>query len=227
MQMQFYPLATHKVATFMPENSYIKIIIADDHKVVSGGLSRVLKDEGYQIISTAENGEELLELLSKESNINLVLLDIDMPKIDGKEAAKNIKYLYPHIKILAISSHIERRHIEDMLASGAVGFFHKSGDEKELAEAVRIIISGHTYIPTKIHQILYSQTMGYTQIPLFSEREIAVLKLLADGRTSDEIAMALELSTSTVNTHRNSMLSKSGTKNVAQLIRFATLNGLI
>lgn len=210
----------------------IKIMIADDHPVLSAGLSRILQEKGYQVLFTAANGQELINKIPVY-NPHLVLMDVDMEVMNGIEATKVIKQKFPQIRILAMSMHQKKSVIEEMLQVGAAGYFLKNESEDELDEAIRLVMNGKMYISEKVNEILYvkgsqSGLLGNNKNSIhFSDRELAVLSAIAEGKTTEEIASELNISPRTVETHRGNLLTKSGARNVAQLVRYAITNNLI
>lgn len=212
----------------------LKVIIADDHKMFRQGVMNILNDTGEVDVTEAESGEELMENL-KTQKPNVILMDINMPGINGIEATKLVKKKYPSIKVMAVSTSDEENYIIEMLKAGAMGYVLKSTGVDELLEAIKVVSRGDSYFCKEASNVILFQLdkikKGRTQkqetdVPL-TDREIEVLKLIAEGLTNKEIAEKLFISSRTVDTHRRNLHQKLNIKNAAGLVNYAIKNKLL
>lgn len=209
----------------------IRVGIADDHEIVRDGIKLLLEDEpGYEIIFEAENGKEAVEsCISHE--IDLVIMDITMPEMDGIEATKILKEKYPDIKILALTMLSEDQHIRKMIKAGASGYILKSSGKKELLKAINAIVNGQHYFSEEATQSILQELINPeiskqkdSEDVHITERELEILKLIVNEFTNQEIADKLFLSVRTVDAHRRNLLQKTGAKNTAGLVKYALNN---
>ncbi len=210
----------------------IKIIVADDHQMFIDGIKALLKNEkDIKVTGEALNGHEVLALLKKEP-ADIVLLDVNMPGMDGIETTKPIREKYADVKILMLTMHNKHEFIFGLANAGASGYILKNTGRKELLEAIHTVHAGKTYFSKEVTEtILQNITKKPTEQKLeaaqLTEREKDVLKLIAQEFTTQEIADQLFISTNTVETHRKNLLSKLNAKNIAGLVKFAIQTGLI
>lgn len=211
----------------------INLIVADDHKIFREGVAELLgKEEGLKIVADVDNGDDLMDIL-KSRKVDLILMDIDMGETNGIELTAQIKGQYADIKVLALSMHGEKNYIMKMLEAGATGFILKNAGKDEMLSAIRTVAKGDTYFSNQVSaQILQHLTNpGGSKkkpegIPL-TDREIEVLRLIADEYSNPEIAEKLFISIRTVDTHRRNLLDKLGVKNTAGLVKYAITKGLL
>lgn len=205
----------------------IKVLIADDHHIVVEGLISLLGNESdIHIISTAKNGEDVLPIL-QNSQIDVAILDISMPKMDGVELTKYIKANYPNTKILILTMHNEIGFIRRIIEAGAHGYILKNKGKEELVRAIHSLYEGNEYLGEEVTKTLFSSIRNsdvYGEIKL-TKREKEVLKLIADSYTTPKIATALNIAHSTVETYRRNLIEKTGVKNSKGLVKFAIENG--
>lgn len=216
--------------------SEIKLLIVDDHKVVRQGMKSLLEEEeGLSIVGEAESGKEALEKI-KELKPNLILLDINMPEMNGIEAAKRIGVDFPGTRVLIFSMHNDPDYILKSIENGVDGYLLKDADKEEILRAMNAVHSGEKYFPPDVSAILVStlqQGKGNIKGPaqensvigIISRKEREILRFIADGMSSKEIAEKLDLSIRTVSNHRANMLKKTGLNNTAELVRIATNEG--
>ncbi|QTE23287.1 response regulator transcription factor [Polaribacter cellanae] len=205
----------------------INIIIADDHEIVVEGLHSLLEnEEGIAIVGEAYNGEEVIPLL--ESNaVDVAVLDISMPKMDGIDLTKFIKSNYPKVKILILTMHNEIGFIRRIIEAGAHGYILKNKGKEELVRATQALYNGNEYLGEEVTKTLFSSirnTTVYGEIQL-TKREKEVLKLIANSYTTPKISDELNIAPSTVETHRRNLIEKTGVKNSKGLVKFAIENG--
>lgn len=213
----------------------IKILIADDHPLIADGIKNTFENnDDFKILGIVTNGKEVLEYLSK-NDVDVVLLDINMPVMDGIECARNIIQNYRQVKIAILSMHQESSIIKKMIEIGTHGYMLKTIPSDELLVAVKSIYEGKTYFNSDVTRALVSNanTFSSTNIleksPLLDEltpREKEIIKLISQGLTNTQIGEKLFISPRTVDTHRTNIMKKLNIHNVASLIRFAFKNGL-
>ncbi|HEY1040913.1 MAG TPA: response regulator transcription factor [Bacteroidia bacterium] len=211
----------------------IKVFLIEDHEIVRHGLRALLNGDEIEIVGEASNGIEALEKF-EQVTCDLVLMDMNMPGMNGIECTKELKKKYPHVKILILSMHDHDSYLINMLDAGADGYILKNSSKEELLFAIKKIVNNGIYIGSeftlgmlekyKMQQV--SLQTKKTSIKL-TEREQEVLELMAKGYTNLEMAQKLFNSVRTIETRRKKLLEKTGTTNTATLIHFATLHGLI
>ncbi|MGH7254184.1 MAG: response regulator transcription factor, partial [Nitrospirales bacterium] len=188
----------------------IKVLIADDHKVVREGLAAILKSkENLVVVGEAQDGQEAVEK-ARTLMPDVILMDVSMPRMNGVEATRVIKREFPHVGIVALTMYEEQQYIFDLVRAGATGYLLKDTDSSQIVAAIRAIYRGESLIhPSVASKILaefseMSQKKGKKSSWVehdLTEREITVLRLVADGKTNKEIANALDLSEKTVKNH--------------------------
>ena len=208
------------------------IIIVDDHLIFQQGLKAMITAEGIaSVIGEASNGNEFIEILS-HSKPDLVLMDIDMPQMNGMEATQKAIEMIPDLKIIALTMFSDEDYYYKMIDLGVKGFILKSTGIKELEIAIRDVMKGETYFSNEllrriIQNFSRNETKKSVEHNNLSDREIDVLKEICLGLTTDEIALKLNISPKTVKTHRSNLLEKTSSKNTATLILFALKNKII
>lgn len=204
----------------------IDVLIVEDHPVVVEGMKKLLLESGLaKLCVTASNGKEALTYLNSFTP-DIVLLDINLPDINGIDLCKTMKGLVPDIKILAISSFSQRSYIMRMMENGAMGYLLKNSSEEEIIAAINDIIEGKPHLHDEVHEILRKAEKS-DGVPILSRRETEVLKYIADGFTNQEIGDKMFISPLTVDSHRKNLLMKLNARNTAALIKIAISKGLI
>lgn len=211
----------------------IRVMLADDHKIVRDGIKLMLESQaGIELISEAETGNDVLELLKKEP-VDIIVMDINMPEMDGIQATKLVKETYPDIKILALTMSNDELHIRQMIQAGASGYIMKSAGRAELKEAILSIIGGKHYFSTDATQSIMMDLVkgkGKSTNPdpiHITDRELEILELIVQEHTNQEIAKKLYISSRTVDAHRRNLLQKTGARNTAGLVKYAFQNKII
>lgn len=210
----------------------IDLLIVDDHQLITEGLSQILKSEKIiGEIHTANNGKEALEKILTNA-IDCVIMDINMPVLNGIEATKVIKKENPKIKIIVVSMLCDASVVSKMLKAGADAFINKDTGKAELLRAIDKVMNGEKYISPEISINLFThfndrKINGPENEKHLTAREIEIIGYIADGLTNHEIADKLFLSTVTVDTHRKNMLAKLHLKNTASLIKYAADHKLL
>lgn len=205
----------------------IRILLADDHKIVLDGLHALLeKQPGMEVVAEAEDGRKTVQLVQKLLP-DVVIMDIAMPDLNGIEATRQIVAETPNVKVVALSIHSDRRFIVEMFKAGALGYLLKDCAFEELANAIRSVVANRLYLSPKIADIVvkdYIRLSLKTEFSVFSvltSREREVLQLLAEGKTTKQIASNLRVSIKTVETYRQRIMDKLGIHSVAELTKYA------
>jgi len=214
--------------------SVFRIILADDHLMFRQGLKKILGERAdLEIIGEANSGLDLLKLL-QELVPDLVILDISMPNLRGIEAVREIKSLRPNVKILILTMHKEREYLYQSVSGGADGFLLKEDADTELFSAIKTIQQGRIYIsPTMADESTEDwvrMARGERTIPFgdpLTTRERQVLKLIAEGKSSKDIAALLFISARTVERHRANIMDKLNLKKTADLVKYAIQKGYV
>jgi DNA-binding NarL/FixJ family response regulator len=210
----------------------INLLIADDHQIITDGISQILQAEKMiGEIYIAKNGKEATEI-ALSADVDCVIMDINMPELNGLEATKIIKIENPAIKIIVVSMICDPSIVSKMLKAGADAFINKDTGKSELLKAIHKVMNGEKYISPEISNNLFihlndrSINTPVTETHL-TKREIEIIKYIADGLTNNEIASKLFLSTVTVDTHRKNILAKLQLKNTASLVKYAAEHKLL
>lgn len=208
----------------------IRIILADDHAIVRHGLSRSFQqEEDVEVIAQAKDGRSTVELARKMSP-NVVVMDIGMPDLNGIEATRQITRESPQVKVIALSMHSGRKYVTEMFKAGASGYLLKNCDFEELADAVRIVAGGKTYISPSISDVVIQHVHGSEEgdsaFSVLTRREREVLQLLAEGKTTKQAALRLYISPKTVEAHRLNIMRKLDVDSIALLTKYAIQEGL-
>jgi DNA-binding NarL/FixJ family response regulator len=209
----------------LPEK--ITLAIVDDHPIVIEGLKLLLIDKEYiDIVGSFNTGASFLNFLTGAS-ANIVLLDITLPDKNGLDLCKDIKQLSPETYIIMLSNHNERSIIMQALQNGASGYLLKNASADELMECLNIAIRGQIALSEEVKGIMARPSSIMPQgFPTLTGREKEILPLIAEGLTTIDIGTKLFISPLTIETHRRNLMQKFGAKNVAELIKLATLHGL-
>lgn len=211
--------------------SLYRIVLADDHHLFREAVKRSIeKIPGLQVVGEAGDGLELLEVL-KNLVPDLIMVDISMPNLRGIEATREIKRLHPRIKVLMLTMHKSQEHLASALASGADGYLLKENAFGDLLTAIETIRRGKTYVTPLLMEemadIMREASHGKTQGEILTVREIQVVKLVAEGKSSKEIAELLYIGIPTVRTHRHNIKRKLKAKKSADLVKYAIRRGFV
>lgn len=207
----------------------IRLIITDDHPVIRDGIKTILESEkDIDLIGCAGSGEELLELL-EHTKADVILMDINMPGMNGIEATKVVKKKHPDLKVISFSQYDERRFVKQLLKNGANGYLLKNSGANELADAVKLVHNGGMYLSKELPNVFGDKPKPRSNylFPDLSNRELDVLKEICKEKSTHEIADALFISHNTVETHRANLLLKVGVKNTAGLVKWAVENEIV
>jgi DNA-binding NarL/FixJ family response regulator len=213
--------------------SGLRILIADDHEVARQGIRSLLESHpGWEVCAEAKDGREAVELATN-SKPDIVLLDIGMPNLNGLDAARQILAMSPAIRILILTMHDAEQVVREVLAVGARGFVLKSDAARDLVAAVDALQHRRTFFTTRVTQMVLNgylhqekENQSFAKAVL-TPREREVIQLLAEGKTSKEVAVALKLSVKTAETHRTNLMRKLDLHSVADLTLYAIRNGIV
>jgi DNA-binding NarL/FixJ family response regulator len=210
----------------------ISILIADDHIILREGLRGLLeKEPDFSIVAEAGNGVDAVRLAG-ELQPDVIVMDIAMPEMNGMEATRRIIKANSSIKVLALSMESDRRFIVEVLESGACGYVLKDASFKQLADAIRTVAAGETYFSPRINELIIKDYLQRIPdgLPLhfasLTERERTLLQMVADGMNTKEIAGKLDISSKTVEVHRQNIMKKLNLFSIAELTKFAVREGL-
>jgi DNA-binding NarL/FixJ family response regulator len=211
----------------------MKILIADDHKIMRDGLRAILeKDSRMTIVGEASDGHEAVALARKLMP-NVVVMDITMPGLNGIDATRQIVAEMPQTKVIGLSMNSDRRYVLAMLAAGASGYLLKNAASEELRRAIDAVVANQKYVSPLVADAVIKSAIREETAPaatpeakVLSGREREVLQLLAEGRTSKEIAAKLGVALSTIETHRRQIMSKLELRSIAELTKYAIREGL-
>lgn len=214
----------------------LRILIADDHEVARRGIRAVLESHpGWEVCGEAKDGRETVELAGK-LNPDIILLDIGMPNLNGLEAARQILAISPDAAILILTMHDSDHVVREVLRAGARGFLLKSDAGRDLVAAVEALQRQRTFFTTRVSQMVLDGYLDRDNREIAPEeasgdvlttREREVIQLLAEGKTSKEVAVTLNLSVKTAETHRTNLMRKLDLHSVADLTRYAVRNGIV
>lgn len=213
----------------------VRIVLADDHAMIRQAVARALADvAGFQVVGQASTAEEAIELVDRLTP-NVVLMDVGMPGMGGLAATEAIRKAHPEVRVLIVTIHDREDYFFHALRAGASGYILKDAALDELVEAVNSIIQGDIYIFPSLMPKLVTNYLrqaqrsgaGAEELKQLSSREEEVLRLIAGGRTTNEIAQTLTLSPHTVRRHRDHIMEKLNLHSKADIIRFAIRQGLL
>ena len=216
----------------MQNDRMIKIIVVDDHRIVRDGLRSLLERQpDMDVVAEADNGREAL-MQTKKLSPDVVVMDIGMRELNGIEATRQIVEESPVVKVLALSMYSDKRFITGMLKAGASGYMLKDSAFRELAEAIRIVANNKIFISPSIAGALtedYLENLAEKDNSVHSvltPREVEVLQLLAEGKSTKQTASVLGVSTKTIETHRKNIMKKLNIDNIVNLTKYAIREGI-
>ena len=211
----------------------IRIMLVDDHTMVREALRVVLEqDKGMEVVAAVGDGEAALHMAG-ELAPDVVVMDVNLPGQSGIETTRRLLGRYPQIKVLALSTYLDRRMVQQMLDVGASGYIAKSAAGAELKQGIRNVLAGRSYLCSEVAALVADglrdhRGAGEEQPPNpLSRREAQVATLLAEGKSAPEIAAELNIATSTVDVHRRNLMRKLDLHNVVELTRYAMRTGLV
>jgi len=221
----------------MMDSDKIKIALVDDHTLVRNGIAAMLNQvANFQIVGSFESGEKLVSEL-RDLKPDVVIMDILMRGMSGIEATRWIREISPNIKVILLSSEIKREFVTTGIQAGIDGYLPKDTEKNTLVESINRVYAGEKYFNEAITALVFEdyynkekvakQAKQHSQLTDLTDREVQVLALIADGKSTREVAEELFISTKTVDTHKAHILDKLGLKNTAELVKYAIKNGLI
>lgn len=210
----------------------VRVLLADDHALVRAGLRKLLESlPDIEVVGEADDGQAVLAL-AEQLHPHLVLMDIAMPGLNGLEAAARLTKAHPQIRVLILSMHQNEDYVRQALRAGAAGYLLKDAAPVELEHALKAVLRGQTYLSPAVSKGVmsdYVQRLRGEESPgeALTPRQREVLQLVAEGKSTKEIARRLELSVKTVETHRSQLMKQLDLHDVAALVRYAIRTGLI
>jgi len=210
----------------------MKVLLVDDHKIIRDGLRAILeKQPEIDVVGEAADGHEAIECAQK-AGPDVIVMDVSMRGLNGIDATARIVSERPGIKVIGLSMNSDRRYVLAMLSAGAGGYILKDAASQELIHALRTVAAGHTYLSPEITGIVVDTAVHASRpaeaaaASALSTREREVLQLLAEGRTSKDIAAQLHIAVTTVDTHRRQIMCKLKIRTIAELTKYAIREGL-
>jgi len=210
----------------------IKVLLADDHQILREGLRAMLEKEyNMEVLGEAADGREALRLI-REKTPDVIVMDITMPGLNGVEATRQIRNEFPQIKVVALSMHDDKRFVLNMLKAGASAYLLKDGGFKEVVKAVNAVMANKTYLSPDITDVVLTDYLKNLKLQeasvfaLLSPREREVLQLIAEGKTTLQIADVMHVSAKTIETHRHHIMQKLQISSIAELTKYAIREGL-
>ncbi len=214
----------------MTNLSPTNLLLVDDHTLVTDGLKALLgNDANFEIKGVAQNGKEAIDML-KALKVDIVLMDVDMPEMNGIDAVKFIKKNLPDIKVIMLTMHDEKAVIKQLKDIGADGYLIKNSPKAELINAIKSVAAGDQYFSENVNEVLQridEKPSVSAELEGLTEREIEIIALIAQGLSNKEIGEKLFISHRTVDTHRTNLMTKLNLHNVAGIVRFAMQNNLL
>ena len=210
----------------------IRIIIADDHQILRQGLKTLIeKEPDMEVVGETEDGHRTVTMV-RELIPHVIVMDIKMPDLNGIKATRQILSELSDVKVIALSMYADRRSVTDMLKAGACGYLLKDCAFEELAQAIRLAMSNQTFLSPGIAEIVVKDYVTLYANPsesvfsVLTPREREVLQRIAEGKRASQIAELLNISVKTVDTHRQQIMQKLGTRSIAELTKYAIREGL-
>ena len=209
----------------------IKLLIADDHRLFRESLSNLIVNESIKVVAQAGDGREAIEK-TRESEPDVVLMDIGMDGMDGITATRKLKNELPHVKVIGLSMHAEKGYIRGMLEAGAQGYLLKSCSYDQLIDAIHAVNNGNKYLTEEITRVVVDDLLlnngnGKRIEDKLTDRELEIFKLYVDGYSTREISEKLFVSVKTVGTHKQHIYKKLRLKSIADMIKYGISHGLV
>jgi two-component system, NarL family, response regulator NreC len=201
----------------------IRVLIVDDHTILRQGLRRLLESEGMTVVGEANNGREAVDRI-KDTETDVVLMDLNMPSLNGVEATRKIKSLKPGVKVVVLSMYVDDEYVAQSLEAGVSGYVMKDAPADELLEAVNTVAAGGEHFTSRIPKPAAGDR---TKRVALTPRENEVLKLLAEGHSVKKIAGILNVSPKTVDVHKTRLMKKLDIHNRANLVKYAVAKKVI
>jgi DNA-binding NarL/FixJ family response regulator len=207
-------------------------LLADDHKLVRAGIRSLLaRLPDVEVIAEASDGREAIQFVEKNEP-QIVLMDLAMPELNGLEATQHLTRTFPKVRVIILSIYADEEHVYQALCAGAAGYLLKGAATEELELAIRSVARGETYLSPPVSKPVIMEYIRRTNAGLnsrerLSPRQTQILKLIAEGKTTKQVALELAISVKTVETHRSALMMRVGVRDVAGLVRYAVRIGLV
>ncbi len=211
----------------------IRVMLVDDHTMVREALRVVLERDGGMVVVGEFGDGEMALRMATELHPDIVVMDVALPGLSGIEATRQLRTRHPLIKVLGLSTYVDRRVVQQMLDAGAAGYITKSAAGVDLRKGILALVAGRTYVDSEVAALLADswrnrpQGVSHRDSGKLSQREVQVATLLAEGKSAPEIATELFISPSTVDVHRRNLMRKLDLHNVVELTKFAIRTGLV
>jgi DNA-binding NarL/FixJ family response regulator len=205
----------------------IRVLLAEDHVLVRQGLRALLEQEGITVIGEASDGHEALKIAQKQ-HPDVAVLDISMPHLNGIETTRRLREASPQTKTVLLTMHTEDLYVLEAMQAGAVGYVLKTDPVQHFIQAIRDVLQGEVYLSPRVSRVVVTAYLSKASLPPdpLTSREREVLQLIAEGKTTKEIAWSLKLSVKTVESHRIKLMHKLDIHETATLVRYAIRRGL-
>jgi DNA-binding NarL/FixJ family response regulator len=208
----------------------VSILLADDHPIFRQGLKSLLEKDGFTVIGEGEDGMEAIKLAEK-FRPDVVILDFSMPRLNGLDAAKEIRRVSPRSRVILLTVHREEQYVLEAISAGIKGFVLKSEAATALADAIQEVTRGNAYLSPGIARYAVDSAIGKcaggTPAEVLSPRELQVVRLIAEGNTTREVAAQLNLTVKTAESYRTALMGKLDIHETANLVRYAVRRGLV
>lgn len=212
--------------------SPVRVVLAEDHTLMRAGVRALLQQlDDVEVVGEADNGRDALRIVETQQP-DVVLLDVTLPELNGLEVAARTHTVHPRIRVIMLSMHTDAAYVRRALQAGAAGYLIKGADVPELGLALRAVMRGDTYLSPGISQDLVEEYLRGDQpasspLEALTPRQREILQLIAEGRSTKEIAQRLNISVKTVESHRAELMDRVNIRDVAGLVRYAIRIGLI
>ena len=206
----------------------ITVVLGDDHPLVRQGVRRMLEGHEFEIVGEGSDGLEVIEL-AQRFHPDVILLDLSMPTLNGIGAVRELTRVSPQTKVIILTMHTEEHYILEALRAGVKGCVSKTQAPEHLLQAIREVCRGGVYLSPSVSGVVVQGYLANTETPYdpLTDRERQVLQLIAEGKTTKEIAVILGVSVKTAESHRSSLMSKLDIHSTAEVVRYAIRRGLM
>ena len=208
--------------------SRVSVVLGDDHPLVRHGVRRLLEREEFDVLAEASDGLEVIGL-AEQHRPDVVLLDLSMPVMNGLGAVRQLSRVSPTTKVIILTMHTEEHYILEALRAGVKGCVSKTQAPEHLLQAIREVCRGGVYLSPSVSGVVVQGYLSKSETPYdpLTDRERQVLQLIAEGKTTKEVAVILGVSVKTAESHRSSLMSKLDVHSTAELVRYAIRRGLV
>lgn len=204
----------------------LRILLADDHVIVRQGLRALLERAGFEVVGEADDGQEAIRL-AEELHPDAAVLDVAMPVLNGIDAARGIAKVSDRTRIILLTMYTQKRFVLESFRAGVHGYVIKTTVSDELLQAIRAVCKGDTYLSPAVANVMVESYLAACAAPILGDRERQVLQLVAEGKTSKDIADVLGITVKTAESHRAHLMDKLQIHDTAGLVRYAIREGLI